>query len=101
MGVNASITFPKSLAIQVFWLIGRILSKINCKTQINDMMPARIILLIWICFLKETLDVPYFFTHSFLINTVLMPQPTHIPLCLGLTEKAVYPCFRCPAAWHL
>ena len=34
MGANASITFPKSLAIQVFWLIGRILSKINCKTQI-------------------------------------------------------------------
>ena len=33
MGANASITFPKSLAIQVFWLIGRILSKINCKTQ--------------------------------------------------------------------
>ena len=28
MGANASITFPKSLAIQVFWLIGRILSKI-------------------------------------------------------------------------
>ena len=36
MGANASITFPKSLAIQVFWLIGRILSKINCKTQTNS-----------------------------------------------------------------
>ena len=36
MGANASITFPKSLAIQVFWLIGRILSKINCKTQSHN-----------------------------------------------------------------
>lgn len=26
---------PKALRLQVFWLIGRILSKINCKTQIN------------------------------------------------------------------
>ena len=33
MGVNSSISFPNSLAIQAFWLIGRILSKINCKTQ--------------------------------------------------------------------
>ena len=24
---------PKTLRLQVFWLIGRILSKINCKTQ--------------------------------------------------------------------
>ena len=24
---------PKALRLQVFWLIGRILSKINCKTQ--------------------------------------------------------------------
>ena len=37
MGANASITFPKSLAIQVFWLIGRILSKINCKTQMAEL----------------------------------------------------------------
>ena len=26
---------PKALRLQVFWLIGRILSKINCKTQIK------------------------------------------------------------------
>ena len=26
---------PKALRLQVFWLIGRILSKINCKTQID------------------------------------------------------------------
>ena len=27
---------PKALRLHVFWLIGRILSKINCKTQIEE-----------------------------------------------------------------
>ena len=31
---------PKALRLQVFWLIGRILSKINCKTQILKMSPS-------------------------------------------------------------
>lgn len=59
------------------------------------------ILLTWVCSFKRSFDVTVSLAQPIPINTVSMPQPTHIPLCRGLTEMAVYPCFRRPAAWHL